>query len=503
MKNNLRLSAVIFAIIFAFFPPRISAEEELPFPNPEATISMDFKDASLKDLLKIFSIQSGLNFIANQSLQNRTITLYLDKVPIKEAIDKLFKANNLSYELDTKANIILVKDWGPPGAETITRVFYLKYASVSSSLLMTEKASGIVGSTISASASSTSTISGITNVITKLLSPNGSIIEDTRTNSLIITDVPSKIAVIAKMIVALDVPVPQVMLEVEMLDVNRNAVDEVGIKYGQSPLTLDTSLTLATIATKLPFGHLNGGKGSVVSGSFNPTSTPSTYQIQFDFLKTRTDTKVLARPRLLTLNNETAEIAITRDEVVGRDSTTTAGTTSTTSYTYKRSTDLKLTPEGTGIYLRVTPQINLDTNEITMVIKPKTSSTTLSPYSGSSDLEADAEIRSTKSVVKVKDGETVALGGLIHIDKTVTVTKMPILGDIPFLKTFFRHKEQSPGIERELLIFITPHIIRNSSIEIAQAKKIIVPEREQGTVSGIGRQAAITSLLNTFDRKSK
>ncbi len=500
MKNNLRLAAVIFTIIFAFFPPCISAEEELPFPNPDVTISMDFKDASLKDILKIFSIQSGLNFIANQSLQNRTVTLYLDKVPIREAIDELFKANNLSYELDKKANIILVKDWGTPPAETITKVFYLKYATVSSSLLMAERLSA------SGTSSSTTTVpeagSGIAGVITKLLSPNGSVIEDARTNSLIVTDIPSKIVTIAKTIADLDVPVPQVMLEVEMLDVNKNAVDKVGLKFGQTPLTLNTSLTLATIVTKFPFGHLNGGKGTVTPGSFNPTSSASSYQILFDFLKTRTDTKFLARPKLLTLNNETAEISITRDEIVGRKDSTVSGTVTTTSTEWIRSTDLILTKEGTGIFLRVTPQINLETNEVTMVIKPKSSVTTPSTLSGASN-QADAEVRSTKSVVKVKDGETVVVGGLIHIDKKVTTTKLPILGDIPFLRTFFKHRDQTTDTERELLVFITPHIIRDSGIELAQAKKIIVPEREQGTVSGIGRQAAISSSLNTFERKSK
>ncbi len=490
MKNNLRLSAVIFVIIFAFLPSRLSAEEELPLPNPDVTISMDFKDASLKDILKIFSIQSGLNFIANQSLQNRTVTLYLDKVPIKEAIDELFKANNLSYDLDKKANIILVKDWGTAPAETITKVFYLKYATVSSSLLMAERVSA-----------STAGSSGIMNVVTKLLSPNGSVIEDTRTNSLIVTDIPSRIAVIAKTIIALDVSVPQVMLEVEMLDVSKNAVDKIGLKFDQTPLSLDSTLTLATIATKFPFGHLNGGKGSVVAGSFNPTSTPSTYKILFDFLKTRTDTKFLARPKLLTLNNETAEIAITRDEVVGK--TETPGTqTSAPTVNFIRSTDLALTKEGTGIFLRVTPQINPETGEVTMVIKPKSSVTTPSTLIGATD-QADAEVRSTKSIVKVKDGETVLLGGMIHIDRTVITTKLPILGDIPGLGTFFRHRDQSVGTERELLVFITPHIIKDSNIEIAQAKKIIVPDREQGTISGIGRQAAISSLLNVFERKNK
>ncbi|MFA5320186.1 MAG: hypothetical protein WC418_03290, partial [Candidatus Omnitrophota bacterium] len=102
------------------------------------TISMDLQDVNLKDVLKIFSMQSGMNFIASEAVQERKITLYLDKVPVQDAMNKLFKANNLSYEYDRSANLFIVKDWGKPRLETITKVFYLKYATVSTSVMRSE-----------------------------------------------------------------------------------------------------------------------------------------------------------------------------------------------------------------------------------------------------------------------------------------------------------------------------------------------------------------------------
>jgi type II secretory pathway component GspD/PulD (secretin) len=234
-----------------------------------------------------------------------------------------------------------------------------------------------------------------------------------------------------------------------------------------------------------------GAEGAVTMGG--------TYAQTLDFLRTNTDTKYLARPRLLTLNNETAEIAITKDEVVGTQTTTTVPTTggSTAQVTYIRSTDLKLTSEGSGIFLRVTPQINTETNEITMVVNPK-SSITYANATWSS--QSDAEVRSTKSIVKVLDGETVILGGLIHKDKVVILKKLPILGDIPILGALFRHKNQTMDLDRELLVFITPHIVKDTYTKLAPAKKAAIPQREQDTVSALDRKMTINTSLDSFER---
>lgn len=517
MIRNLKtiVFLTILCLIAAF---KLNAGAESPYHDPKVTISMDFQDASLKDILKIFSVQSGLNFIASEGLQDRKITLYLDKISIKEAMDKLFKANNLTFELAENSNIFIVKDLGKPQVETITKVFYLKYATVSSSSLKEEMANNIKSTSTAASTESSSTEessvssggkwaaeedTGITKAIKKLISEYGSVVEDFRTNSLIVTDTPNRMAVITQTILALDIAVPQVMLEVEMLDVSKNLVDAIGIKYGQSPLTLNMLITGATRVTNFPWGSILGQSKSYAShGSFGmntgaTNSAASTYQIVLDYLSTRTDTKFLARPRLLTLNNETAEIKITTQESVGVDTTTEASTSTTNS---------KAERAETGVSLRITPQINLETDEVTMFIYPRVgeavAGNTLTS-NNTSYVYRDPEERSTKTMVRIKDGETVIVGGLIRKDKTEVITKLPILGDIPFLGALFRHKNKSRDRDRELLVFITPRIIRDShtGMKLTQAKKAVFPDREQNTVSVVDREAVIARSLNHFEDK--
>ncbi|MFH1190912.1 MAG: hypothetical protein V1670_01775 [Candidatus Omnitrophota bacterium] len=495
MKKIFVITAAVFFIMFAYFVARLSAQE---LPPPAATpvgISMDFKDADLKDILKVFSIQAQMNFIASEAVQDRKITLYLDKVPLVKAMDKIFSANNLSYELDSSANIFVVKEWGKMETETVTKVFFLKNATVSTSSLKSEMSKNINNSE--------KTEGGITSAVNKVLTKDvGSMIEDFRTNSIIVTDTPMKMKVISRIIASLDVSVLQVMLEVEMLDVSKNVIDKLGIDFGDTPFT--AAITGATAAMGFPYGSW----GKIITsakGALSINSSP--YEMQLDYIRTQTDTKYLARPKLLTLNNETAEIAITKDEVIGRNpimGTSTTGAVTVTGYTYLRSTSLPLTSEGTGIFLRITPQINPMTNEITMVVNPKSSVTYESVFGEDSlgGKNFDAEIRNTKSIVKVKDGETVILGGLIHQDKSIAVKKLPILGDIPILGALFRHKEQAVGKERELIIFITPRIVRDKvKVKIAQVQNIPLPIiREQAVPVGSNRDYIINTNMNKFDK---
>jgi len=510
MKKIFLITAAVFYLISVFFITQLNAQAEsveadsIEPGSAEPTISMNFKDADLKDILKALSMQAGMNFIASEAVQDRKVTLYFDKVPLGQVIDKIFSANNLSYELDSKANIFVVKEWGKMETQTITKVFYLKNASVSTSSLKAALSSNSSASGVSASGGKwiKDGESGITSAIRKLLSKDGLIMEDFRTNSLIVTETPMKMQMISQVIASLDLPVLQVLLEVEMLDVSKEVVDKLGFEFGESPFT--AILTGASVATGFPFGSWakTFNATAAARGSL-AVNTESTYQMKLEYLRTQTDTKFLARPKLLTLNNETAEISVTKDEIVGREDkveTTTSGTTTT--YTFIRSTDLALTKEGTGIFLRVTPQVNPDTGEITMVVNPKSSVTSPSTLSAGTSEQADVEVRTTRSIVKIKDGDTVVLGGLIHHDKGITIKKLPILGDLPFIGSFFRHKEQTSGLEREMIVFITPRIVKDKIdiSRLSQVKNIQLPIREQGVPVNTGRDYIINANMNNFEK---
>ncbi|RKY30914.1 MAG: hypothetical protein DRP74_06020 [Candidatus Omnitrophota bacterium] len=481
---------LLFFIIYIFylFLPKISAAVDLPFLDTDILISMDFKDANLKDILKIFSMQSGLNFIASESVQDRKVTLYLDNVPIEEAMNKIFKANNLTYELEKDSNIFIVKDWGRPQVETVTKVFYLKHATVSSSFmneeidLFMERDSG----------GREKTTEGIRIAVEKIISEYGRVSEDPRTNSLIVTDLPSRMPVIAETIAALDKPVPQVMLEIEMLDVSKDLTDQMGFEFGANAFTL---LIPGSRGSQFFMGDITkrGQTMTNTSSAAGVFTFGRTYAEVLDFLHTQTDVKSLARPRVLALNNQTAEIKITANEAIGVETTATSDTGTTTA-------DVERTE--TGVSLRITPQINTETGEITMFIFPKVSeaSTGSAFTSGDETYQfRDPEERSTKSLIRVKDNETVILGGLIRTEFNQVITKVPILGDIPIIGALFRHKNKSKDKERELLVFITPHIIKDTDIQFTEAARSAFPVREQNSVSQFDRQLEISATLNNLE----
>ncbi len=528
MKKILKLGVSVFCFYFclSFFNTAAQSARE-----PEVlgrVISMDFQDARLKDLLKVFSIQSGLNFVASEALQDRTVTLYLDNVPLDKVMDKIFKANNLSYELDKESNIFVVKDWGKNEVEAVTKVFYLKYATVSSSSLKQEmsKYTTVAGEISMGNAQTGANSagtggkwkaedeSGITYAVKKLLSPSGLLIEDFRTNSLIVTDTPKKIEVISKVITALDVSVPQVLLEVEMLDVSKNAIDQIGVNW---PTNVASLIVPGTRLTKFPFGDKGtSGRGYIIdpdkgafdapgwdmgawnAAKFGPSVlTAIGTTLTLDFLRTQTDTKYLARPRIITLSNETAEIRIATNEAIGIKQTTTSSDESSTTTVEAERSD-------TGIILRVTPQVNLETGEITMFVYPRVADSTASSLTGTGVTVQymNPEERSTKSVVKVKDGETIVLGGLIRTERQKSISKLPVLGDIPLIGALFRHENKTKDIERELLIFITSHIVKENNPQLVQqAKAITMPVREQGVDAGFYRKAVISASLNNFEKK--
>jgi type II secretory pathway component GspD/PulD (secretin) len=240
----------------------------------------------------------------------------------------------------------------------------------------------------------------------------------------------------------LDVPVPQILIEVEMLDVSRKTADLLGVKFGDTIV----ELTGGTQRThQFPFNT----KIKNATGAGTITSADQLSAV-LQFLRTQTDTRNLARPRIITLNNETAQIKIATDESIGVITETTASEGVSTSSTEAERVE-------TGVVLTVTPQANLETNEITMAIVPKVIQTRQGDtFQGQSF--KDPEERGSKSILRVNDGDTIVLGGLVRIDSEDVRTKLPLLGDIPFLGAAFRHKDRE-DTERELIIFITPHII--------------------------------------------
>ena len=424
-------------------------------------ISLDLENATVLSIVKLLSQQTGFNFIATQGIQGKTITLYLDKTPLKEAMDIIFNANNLAYDYYPQANIFVIKDTGAPQLVVQTKTYYLKYTriysvSASASASASSSSSSPAGpgpAPVSSGPSSGGSVSGqdsqIVSAVQRVLSPQGKVGTDPVTNSLMVTDIPSQFPIIEKVIASIDIAMPQVMIEVEMLDVAKLLVDQLGTQLGSQNGTLLSYSPWPSI--------VNGRQTAINTATSSLTPNPMMGALDFSQMKVAlqlfsqdSTTRSLARPRILTLDNEPAEVNLTVDEVIGIQSNLqSAGQIGTSTNTAERAQ--------TGVKLHVTPQVNSETGEITMILEIVNRESKPSAIGGKEF--RDVEERGTKSLVRLKTGETLLIGGLIKQQIEKTFNKTPFLGDVPFLGKAFRYRSEIKT-DRELLVFLTPKIVK-------------------------------------------
>jgi len=484
MRKSLRVVTTIIFTIFMCVPFSTGADDYGGSAGPikantslKNLISMDFQDVNLKTILKVFSQQSGLNFIASENVQNRTVTIYFDNVKVEDALNYIMNANNLAYEQEPGSNIFIVKESGKPVIETITRIYELKYAQLSVTTQNTNNQTE--GQATSATASQGQGSAEIVSIIQSILTENGKVIADRRSNSLIIKDVPSQFSIVEELLARLDVRTPQVMIKAEVIETTTKLVENLGINWSDGLFGIYTGPIHNTIWPLKRFGRNNsiGDEGIKTSGTVDLSSTIG----KLYALLNNTDTKILARPQVLTMNNEMAKIELTSKEIARKVTSTAAVGSSgaTTGVTYE--------PEDTGVILEVTPQISKD-GYVTMHLKPSVTDLEASRYTD----QYDVHTRKTDTTVMVKDGETVVIGGLIKTKNEHGLKKVPFLGDIPFIGLAFRYKSTT-DTDKELIIFITPHIVKDSTYMLGN-----ISDREQEKPKAI-KKKEINSLLDLLD----
>jgi len=439
-------------------------------------VSLDLKGAQLIDVLKMLSQQIGINFISTGAVGERSLTLYMEEVPFREAMNVIFAANNLAYDYYPDSNIFVVKEMGKPSLELKAKVYYLKYTRVATSKVELQ-----VRSMLEDEEDEEEEEVGIKAAVEAVLTESGRVTEDPITNSLIVVDVPSQFPMIDEVISKLDIVPIKVMIEVEILDVDVKTVDKLGFQYvnglyGEISLFPDNFF-------------FNKGPVPFRTAIIDLTST----ELIAEFYELDTTTKILARPKILTVNNETAEINVTTNEVIGTKNTYD-NDGNLISKEAQRISDIGPL-KGSGVTLKVTPQVNLKTKEITLVIEPSIVSTTDSVFI---DTEGNAfknvENRDTRSIVRLHNNETLFLGGLIRKDDAEDVTKIPFLGDIPLIGPLFRHKDTTGTGARELVIFLTPRILEERGSLVEEAK---VLSREQQNSS---KENALKIVLDSFNK---
>jgi len=488
------LRFLFWIFIFICFPAlELRGEQEETNPealivNPEQgpdisqNVTLDFKDADIRNVLRIISYKAGINIVATPEVIGN-VSIRLSDIPWERALDTIVKTYGFGYEwLNNK--VIMVS--------TLEKLSQQRKAE--------EDAAEKEPLDTLAFTLNFTKADDIKTAIEKLISSRGKITLEPRTNTLLITDTKSNLIKISEIVRKLDKITPQVMIEAKIIETTLGSAEKLGIDWNlkvtmsgskrpttfpfkanavgtqsenfplvKTPAELSRVTTtqtdaqsgtvLNTTTTEQLFNRLANSFPSVAENLFTfGTLDMTQVQAILEILNQRTDTKVLSNPRIATLNNREAKILV-------------GSIVPIPNYEYSKDTGTRVvsgyTNQQIGIGMTVTPNIN-EHDYITLNVKPTIDQIT--GFTGPNNERPIISTRNAETNVMIKDGQTLVIGGLISENKIKYNKKIPILGDIPGLKYFFSKKEDSIN-RTELLIFITPHIVREKDfnpIEIAK-----------------------------------
>lgn len=458
------------------------------------------KGAPLSTFLDVVSAQSKVNFIITEGLEAKTITVFLRKTTVREALELLLRVKGLTYQRIGKSQTYVVQKRSADMPNLITKIYTLNYIPLIAIGSIGEEIASITSQDVSSSEGGASgggnqgggnggkePDSGIAiiNIVKSVLSKkNGKLATDPRTNTLIITDVPEVFPQVEQIIAELDKKAPQILIEAQIVEINTDRVNELGIEWGGSrgemayfagPARLtDYGLrpgfysgnswkqffpSTSDIGSK---GASSGGSASSIDAIFSSgqQSSKGVYygvfslaQLQaiFRALISKGEARYLGKPKIVAMNNKTALIAISQDAAMGTQSTVaSAGGSSGSSSTGVERRRI-------GLILKVTPQVNKE-GFITMIVQPSYSNAQVSAITVNGATVFDPVSRGASTMVRVKNGQTVVIGGMLSSTESKTVRKVPLLGYIPIIGWLFT-SVSSRRTNTDLVIFITPTIL--------------------------------------------
>lgn len=422
-------------------------------------VTLNYSNADLAQVLRTLSEGTDINIIAGPKVKGR-VTVHLKNIPLETALNSILLSNGYTYvkENDILRVISLEEMKESPMLATVVKVFTLKYADANN----------------------------VRQAISRFLSEYGSIQTFSRTapgksaaksraNILIVRDTSQVLANLEQIIVELDTEPYQVLIEAKVIDLIYDGDDKMGIDW-----TVTGSLAGATVPTTFPFSNNRdsistelvpdaggttlfptgtGGTGTTGlaalgsdSGVFSfGTISFANLQAVLRFIETHDNSNLLSAPHIATLDGVEASINV--GEIIPiptYERNTSTGAIEITGYE-----ELEV-----GVILRVTPYVMGD-EKIMLVLHPEVSELT-GNFVGPNNERPIITIRQAKTTLNVRDGDTVVIGGLLKDNIVEEDHRVPILGHIPFLGALFRYTSKSVN-KRELLIFVTPHIVREAN----------------------------------------
>ena len=471
-------------------------KETEQFSPLDRKVSIRVSNVPISAFLNSITTQAKINFIMSEEFANKKVTASLTRVTVREALDTLLRVHGLAYQRIGKSDSYVVTKRSSDAPDTITKIYTLSYISLQgigsaqselNSIMPQDVSSGgSSGSSMDtglstggmAGTSGTDSYSGgaeITAIVKSMLSPVGKIAVDPRTNKLIITDVAEVFPQVENILAELDIKPPQILIEAQIVEVSKTSGLSLGFEYGGDGGTL---VTMTGPSRVVDFDYIKGngvkgwnfifptkdqissdsgsGEGGSDSSSSSSDSEASdegglldfgAFNIVLKSLLTRGEAKYLGKPKVVTLNNKTATITTSTDATVGQTMSQSGSGSgegmTTTSAERKR----------VGLTLQVTPQVNRE-GYVTLYVQPSYSDVVSSGF----DFSKDTTTRAASTLVRVKNGQTVVIGGLLTSRETDQTRKVPLLGDIPILGWLFTSKTKSKNTT-DLVIFITPTIL--------------------------------------------
>lgn len=404
-------------------------------------VSLDFSNIALRDLIGLLGQMTKKNFMLDPSVRNQEVSLYVTEMPWDQALDLLLDQYNLGKE--EEGNVIHIAT-----QERLTEKAQQKRK------LAEERALAVPVRQITKPINYAKA-NDLLPLIRRNLSRKGAVVVDARTNTIVITDIPSKVDAHLNLIQALDVPTKQVVVEARVVETTRDFVNEFGLQYGFKSsnnsaygnstglvfpnqlavgggLTSNVPSTTTPMAIDVPASTQTVG----ILGSFGNISGSFGLDILLSAAETDKKVRVLSRPRISAANNTQAIIKS------GVEVPFQVVQNNTVSIRWREAT----------LKLEVTPHITAD-DTVIMDVKVDKSSLGIQTIAGYA-----IQTRQATSTIRVKDGGVAVIGGVLEVSEGVTENAVPVLGKLPLLGRLFRSTQERTQ-NTELLIFISPKII--------------------------------------------
>jgi general secretion pathway protein D len=403
-------------------------------------VTLQFRDANLKMVLEALSRTSGLNVVLDKDVRSDLkVTVFVKDTNVEDTLDLILFQNQLEKKV-LGDNTVLIYPNTPAKAKDYQDLKIRRFQLANADVKQAQTA-------------------------LKTLLKTRDVFVDEKTNSVIIRDTPAAVRLAEKLMASLDTAEPEVMLEVEVLEITRNRAMELGIAWPASiGLTTATGLgnsTQSIVNTNGVPTVVTTPTGNQTLDSLRNINSKSIFlsaalSAQINASKTDGDVNTLASPRIRARNREKAKILIgSRVPVITNSVTPVASGTPvvTGSVTYL----------DVGLKLEVEPNVHLD-GDVAIKINLEVSNITNVVSQGTSGTRAyEIGTRTAQTVLRLRDGETQILAGLIQDDQRRDATKIPALGDIPILGRLFG-SQRDDGRKTEIVLSVTPRVVRNPQI---------------------------------------